>query len=90
MGLNFDYTTGSVAGQKAKAEGMAKVAKPNAAWIIRCHKAIPFLPKYIPNAIPTQVARRTYTGEDIKLAIRAKVGEPTHPNAWGPMIAGAF
>ncbi len=34
MGLNFDYTTGSVAGQKAKAEGMAKVAKPNAAWII--------------------------------------------------------
>ena len=42
MGLNFDYTTGSVAGQKAKAEGMAKVAKPNAAWIIRCHKAIPF------------------------------------------------
>ena len=61
-------------GQILRDEGIERVLEANAAWGVAYEAAAKALPK------------GRYTGEQIRLAIRDEIGEPTHPNAWG----GAF
>jgi hypothetical protein len=55
-------------------EGISRVLSNNIEWRERYKKAVAKLPL------------GEYTGEDVRLAIRRKIGEPSNPNAWG----GAF
>lgn len=55
-------------------EGIARVLSNNIEWKARYKKAVAKLPL------------GEYTGEDVRLAVRKKIGEPSNPNAWG----GAF
>lgn len=57
-----------------KIVNIKKVVQNNANWVEAFIEAA--------RGLPTG----RYTGEAVRIAVRARIGEPNHPNAWG----GAF
>lgn len=61
----------------AREKGIAKVAANSPTWIQKAHTLIKEYPK------------DKATGEDLKVFLRERIGEPAHFNAYGAMVMGA-
>jgi hypothetical protein len=61
----------------ARDKGIAKVSEGSPTWIELAHKTIPLYPE------------STATGEDLKVFLRERIGDPRHHNAYGAMVMGA-
>jgi len=61
----------------ARDKGIAKVAANSPTWIEQAHTLIKEYPK------------DKATGEELKVFLRERIGEPAHHNAYGAMVMGA-
>jgi len=65
-------------GEEARDEGMARVLKPNAAWLKAALETI------------ATFGSRNFTGEQLRHALEPTIGPPTDPHAWGALTAAAI
>lgn len=68
-----------MSGKDGRDEGIKKVAKNNSEWLTAGLTAI----------MEMKRGRWRGTGEELRLLLAPKIGEPTHPNAWGALVMHA-
>jgi hypothetical protein len=61
----------------ARDKAIKKVSEGSPTWIELAHKTIPLY------------SENTATGEDLKVFLRERIGDPRHHNVYGAMIMGA-
>jgi len=74
--MNDTETPDLFTGQQLRDAGISQVLNNNVDWIVLC----------VAEAERFAIDALCFTGEDIRLHCRIKVGQPRHHNAWGALI----